>query len=72
MINPPHGWECPNCRKENMIGTKEKLHVAIVENELDTADKILKEFAIRWFVFGMGLGGVVALALFGFLRIKIG
>lgn len=54
-----------------MIGTKEKLHVAIIEDELDTADKILKDYAIRWFMFGVGVGIVGASLLMGFINIKL-
>lgn len=53
--------------KGKSMGTKEKLHVAIQEDMLDEADQILKEFALRWFMFGLGVGIVVASLFYGFV-----
>lgn len=36
------------------------------DNELE-ASKILQDFAMRWFVFGMGVGAVVSFILLKFI-----
>ena len=42
---------------------KDELHEAIQEDNDLEASKILQDLAMRWFVFGMGVGCVVTLLL---------
>jgi len=39
---------------------KIELHRAISEDNQEQADKILKDFAIKWFIFGVGVGFTIA------------